>query len=246
MRVYQKRLLILGIVLVATLSLLIGLEIFATNQVERIASQALMESMDLKNKPDVKVSSRPIIVKLILGRIDSLEISAKDVPTTIGITISELSVDIKELEFKPRDWVTRRRLIVEDIDEANVELMMSEKEVNKYLAKVLPDSRVELEDDNVNYKGIIVDILGVTLEYTINGKIVLEDSNKVKFIPNIEAINQLNAPQEVRDYLLEVLTVDYQIPGLPGGFEIESVKTKPNELIINGSLDEFDFNFRAE
>lgn len=211
-----------------------------TRQVEKIVTTVLKAQYKLKEDPEVRVNSHPVLVKLFFGRVDDIEVKAKDVKTSEEVTITDLSVSIKGLRIDLADWVRRRRLSVKDVDSVAVTVVLSEQEVNRYLTKLLPGSRVTLLDGKIRYRGKIGYLAG-NMTMDLLGRFKLGPSNRLTFMPDPGEIEKLNVSQEVKQYLSEALVVDYALPELPGGFDITSVVVKPGKIVIKGEMTEFDF-----
>lgn len=236
----NKRLLFWGITCLCIISLLIGAEVFATSQAERIVGTALKAQFKLKEEPEVTVSSHPILVKLALGRVDRISVEARRVQPTSTVELDTLSLDIRGLRFDPLSWAQRHKLVIRGVDSAKTVVVLSEQDLNAYVKTMLPDSSVKLKNGSLVYHGKL-GYLGNGKVLDIGAKVEAGQENTIKIIPSNKDIDALPLSLNDREYLKDALLVEFPVPDVPGGLQVTGITIKPGTLTIQGELTRFDF-----
>ncbi len=236
----RKKIIIIAAILILVAGLLVLAEFLVTRQAEKIVKASIKSQFKLAKDPEVHVTSHPILIKLALGNVDHIDVKAENVATSHDVTITDLSVSINGLRINMLSWIQKRRLSVQSVDSVFVTVVLSEKEVNRYLSKLLPGSTVKLLGGKIRYHGKIGFLAG-GMKMDIRGRFTLGSNNRLTFIPELQDIEKMNVAPDVKQYLSDALTVDYALPELPGGFKITSVVLKPGKIVVKGKLEEFDF-----
>lgn len=236
----KKRIVAWAIGLTAVAALLIGSEFLITRQVESIISTAVKKQFRLTKEPYITVVSHPILPKLAVGRIDRIKIAAEKVKGANLIEFERVSLNASNLRFDTGDWVGRKKLTVKGVDSVETSVVISEKELNKYLETLLPGATVRLLNGKIRYHGKLGFFM-TEKKLDVGGRIELTESDTIRFITDKEDIAALPVAKDIKDYLTDALAVEYPIPDLPGGLTVSDIKVTKGRITITGELTEFDF-----
>ncbi len=214
-------------------------EFAAPIRIQSLVADQLRQSLKLTENPTVKINMHPLLYKLIIGRVDSVYVKASNVDAKEGFTVDTAEVQIKGIKFNLQTLLKTRQMSVERIDEGQIRVVLSEKAVNDLVGGRLPGSKVKLDKGKVTYTGDLPYLLsGFT--FTVSGTVAILPDNTLAFKPSPEDIAGLAAPQEVKDYLGDALSIDYRVLELPDGVNLTKVTVTPGKMTIEATIDSLD------
>lgn len=225
------------------LFLFAGLSLFvefaAPVRIQSLIADQMQENLKLQERPEVLVSMHPLLYKLIIGRIDSAYVKATNFKAKEGFTVDLAEAQIKGIKFYPLKLLRTRQPSADGIDEGQIRVVLSEKVVNDLVGGQLPGLKVKLEKGQIKYMGDMPYLLpGFT--FTVLGTVSVLPDNTLAFDPVPKEIAGLPVPQEIKDYLVDALTIGYRVIELPDGVVLSTVEVAPGKMTIEASIDSLD------
>ncbi len=214
-------------------------EFAAPLRVESLIADQIQQGLKLSDTPTVKINMHPLLYKLAIGKIDSVYIKADNIDTKEGLSVQTAEVTIKGIKFNPVRLLQTRQPSVDNIDEGQVRVVLSEKAVNDLVGGQLPGSTVKLAKGKVIFTGDLPYLLPGYI-FTVSGTVVVLPDNTLSFKPNMNEIAGLPVPQEVKDYLGDALAIDYRVLELPDGVTLTKVTVAPGKMTIEATIDSLD------
>lgn len=225
------------------LFLFAGLSLFvefaAPVGIQSLIADKMQQSLKLQERPEALVSMHPLIYKLIIGRIDSAYVKATNFKAKEGFTVDLAEVQVKGVKFDPLRLLRTRQPSVDSIDEGQITVVLSEKAVNNLIGGQLPGLTVKLENNQIKYTGDLPYLLP-GFRFNISGTVSVLPDNTLAFDPVPTEIAGLPVPQEIKDYLVDALTIGYRVIELPDGVGLSTVEVAPGKMTIEASIDSLD------
>lgn len=212
-------------------------ELVLTSQAEGQLSSIVQKKFNLPRRPEVEIVAHPLLFKLYKGQIDYIQINASDV-TYEQFKADQITIKIKNLQFDSSEFLSRRQLLVEKVDQGLVKIVISEAEVNKYIQEMVPGSRIKLERGELRYLGSVT-YFGETFTLDVKGKVAVSGNQAISFFPDVESIKELTVPDSVKTYLTESLLTQIMLPDLPVVVKLLGAKVEPGRLTINAQITDF-------
>lgn len=236
----MKKGLLIALAVVFCLVLLgVAAEFVMTRQAEAYVGRMLKDRLKLKAEPDVTIVAHPLVLKVVLGEIDYIQIDARNVPYERS-RADEVLVRVKNLEFDP-GAVRRGEFVVETADLAMVQIVVSQTEVNKYLANSMPPgSEVKLGRGRLRYSSRVT-YFGQTYDLNVTGTIRIDPTtNNLSFFPDRSSLEALPVPEAVKDYLAATLSTQVPLTDIPVEAKLVRVEIEPGRLVIEGQLTDLE------
>lgn len=233
----KRWLIISGIILVLLATAAVFLEFVVTRQVEDRIAILVRDRLNLTTTPHVEVFAHPILLKIYEGRIDSILVEVSNAPVD-QTNLEKVVVKVKNLRFDTGLLMRTGELAIIGADSAQVKIVVSEREVSRYLQSFLPGSVVKLERGRVRYTGTF-SFLGQNFNLDIWGRVVLEDHSSMVFQPDRESIDRLTIPGAAKDYLVNSLSFQAPVPNLPSNLSISNIIVESGRLTVIGTIADF-------
>ena len=219
----------------------VGLELVVTVRTQDLAAKQIDTSLKPDQIPKVIISMHPIIYKFFAGRIDRVYIEATGFKLKYGTLVEKAGVDLKGLNFSPMNAIKTRQLTaIKSVDSGTVRIVLSEEAVNILIADRLPGGTVKLEKGAFRYVAEMPYVLpGVRIE--VLGEVTVLPDNTLRFKPKAGELEKLDIPQDIKDYLIGALAVDYKLEDVPAGIELSKVTLSAGRLTIDADITDLSF-----
>jgi hypothetical protein len=230
-----------AIVIASVAILTIGLEMVVTARTQSLVAAQVEASLKTEQTPSVIISMHPILYKFFAGRIDRFYIKAEGFKMKYGAFIDTAEIELKGVKFGPMNLIkTKQMAALKSMDSGTARIVLSEQAVNDLVAERLPGGTVKLEKGAFRY---VADMPYVLPGVTINalGDVTVMPDNTLRFKPKPGELEKLDIPQDIKDYLISALAVDYKLEDVPPGIELSKVTIDTGRLIIDADILDLTF-----
>jgi hypothetical protein len=219
----------------------VGLEYVVTAKTQDIAAQQIDANLNPQQIPTVILSMHPILYKFLTGRIDRVVITAQGFKMKYGLYVDIATIDLKGLKFDPVALAkTKQITAVKSVDSGTARIVLSEEAVNALVAERLPGGTIKLEKGAFRYVADMPYVLpGVKID--VLGDVTVMPDNTLRFKPKPGELEKLDIPQDIKDYLISALAVDYKLEDIPEGMELTSVVIDPGKLTVDAAITDLSF-----
>jgi hypothetical protein len=209
--------------IVVVLLLLVAADRVAWYVAEKGVAQAVQDSEDLKQRPDVSIGGVPFLTQAWSGTYEDVEVTFEDFPAAQGVTVDKLDAHLHGVHV-PRQDIVDRSVRSAPVDRAEATAWVGFDALNTATSK-----QVATDDLKVTYgAGKAADRLAVTGTYhgqagdlQLQGEARLEVQDGALVVTLVP--ESLNVPPAVRDAVARLIGVTYKLPKLPFGFEAKGV-----------------------
>ena len=222
----MRKLLVGAVVL---LILGVAADFAAARVFEDRVTDTLQREYDLDRRPVVQVRDFPFLPHLASGRFSTVDVAATDVRAR-GVEAARLVLHLHDVRV-PRDVLLGEPGGIE-VGRADGQVELSEAEVNRLLARQLPDASLTVGQDGVRVR-LRTELLGQPLDAVATGKLAVR-GNAVAFTPgSVRLGNGLDPALESQ--VAPRLTFQVPLPELPAGLKLQRVDTRPGTVILDGT-----------
>jgi hypothetical protein len=218
------------LLLAAVILLILGVaaDFAAARVFEDRVTDTLQREYDLDRRPVVQVRDFPFLPHLASGRFSAVDVAATDVRAR-GVNAARLVLHLHDVRV-PRDVLLGEPGGV-DVGRADGQVELTQAEVNRLLARQLPDASLTVGQDGVRVR-LRTELLGQPLEVVATGKLAVR-GNAVAFTPQSVRLGNGLDPA-LGSQVAPRLTFQVPLPELPAGLELERVDTRPGTVILDG------------
>jgi hypothetical protein len=230
------------LIIVAVLAVFtVILEYTVTAKTESLAASQLNEILKPETIPTISISMHPILVKLLMGRVDEVTVHAEGFKLKYGLNVQQATVTLKGIKVDFLSMIRTRQLTaVKSIDSGSARIVLSEEAVNQVVGARLPGATIKLQQDHFIYVDDLTTVLpGVIVN--VPGIISVLPDNTLRLQPVPGEIEKLGLPQDVQEYLKGAFTVDYKVYDIPAGIELTKIKLQQGTAIIDAKVTGLDF-----
>lgn len=219
----------------------VGLEMVVTAKTQDVVASQIDANLGTQQIPEVIISMHPILYKYFTGRVDLIKIHAVGFKMKYGTVVDTADIQLKGLKFDPIELLRSRSLsVIKGVDSGTARIVLSEEAVNILVAERLPGGTVKLEKGAFRYVAEMPYVLpGVKIDTV--GDVLVMPGNVLRFQPRPGEIEKLQIPQDIKDYLLSALAVDYQLNDIPTGIELTKVTSDVGKLTIDADITDLSF-----
>lgn len=226
--------LLIVVAVIAVLS--VGLEMVVTARTQGLVAAQVDASLNPEQMPNVIISMHPIIYKFFAGRIDRVEIEASGFTMKYGTVVDNATIVLNGLKFDPMNLIKTKQLAaIKSMDSGTARIVLSEEAVNILVADRLPGGTVKLEKGGFRYVADMPYVLpGVKIEAL--GDVTVMPDNTLRFALRTGELEKLAIPQDIKEYLIGALAVEYKLEDMPEGFELSKAETGTGLLTIDADI----------
>jgi len=206
------------------------------SKVENAIRDALPGYIGPAKSYDVKVSGSPF--EMMKGHLRSLHVQGTDVrvdgllhhgANTDPILISQLTLDAKNIRVD----INKKK--IRKVEDACVQGEISEEAVNAYLH--YSESRRNISVKLLNNKIVgemTVDVMGLKMTASMDGRAVVEDGTKISFVPDSASFASVPVPKALVERLLKSANPILDLSRLSFPVHIERVTINQGSLTFSG------------
>jgi len=200
-------------------------------EVEKGIAKVLPEKIGPAKSYDVKVWASTM--KILDGKLDSVDIVGKDVKLPNGLKLAELDVTVKDIRFDPRSRE------VKSCGETTYSATLSEEELGLYLKRTFPDVpalAVDLKTDRI---GVAASPSMTGIRVNIKAEATL-DIEKQRFLTlGLRKVTVAGVPTPgfARDYIATKVNPVFDADEIGFDAKISSAKIKDEAVTLTGDLN---------
>jgi hypothetical protein len=215
-----------------TCVLLIASQMALPGVFEEFMMDGLIASIEETGSVDLQVTAYPAL-KMFWGRFDYLKADGTDI--VIGnVPVSQIFFEISGLTLDSKKLMTKRTLEVRSLKGGNMTLLLTEEGINTYFHG-LNDSfdrfHIDLSDNIPKVVGN-VEILGIKLDIRVEGRFIVENSTKIKFIADKLVVENTQVPRLLINQLMNELDLTLDLGKIPLPLNVRDVKVEENNILI--------------
>jgi hypothetical protein len=215
--------------------ILISSQIVLPNVFEDIIIDLLAPSISETGSVQLKVASYPAL-KMIFGKLDYFKVDGENI--LIGdVPFSHVFIEMRGITFTTRELMVERELNIKALKESNVTALITEEDLNSYFQSKNPslkNFRVTLEP-RPKIDGD-VEIIGFKLNIVVEGRFIVENGTKIKFIPEKFSVEDTQVPRVLLNQLVNEWDLSIDLCEVPIPFRINYLKVEDGTILITSEI----------
>lgn len=195
--------------------------------------EELVPVIDDSGSVQLQVSAYPAL-KMFAGKMDYLKVDGENI--NLGnIPTSHVFLEVRGLNFDTKELISNKTLKVKDLKEGNMTALITEEGLNSYFRSVnrtFDDFVIILGPDNIPRIKSDVEILGMKLNIIVEGRFIVENGTKIKFIPNKFIVENTQVPSLLLSQLVNEWDLCLDIGKLPFPLYVKEVRVEDGNILI--------------
>lgn len=231
-RNWRVRVGVAGVAVVAVLT--VASELWLPSWASARLEEALYQALAPAGVVDVKARSFPAF-RLLAGRVDRFYAESREFPVG-GLQVEALIIDGRGMAYDAPALYRHHTFRLLSADSLRVTLVVNESALNQFFwAQADPAHRfrLALADETARLNGS-VDVLGRKIEVVVSGRLVVRGPNLVAFEPERLALESLELPRFVLNWLAGRWAIRLDFGSLPFDLELTGVRIQGGRLYVYG------------
>lgn len=220
----MKVLKIFGVLIVLLLVILVIVDRVGVAIAEGRIASSLQSKFDLTSSPEVGIHGFPVLAQAIVGRYDSIDIKARDVPVqTIGAV--DVKISLQGLRLTLSDAIAGR---MQDATASQViaRVSMNDRAIGNALGMPVEITALDAQTARLN---ITATVAGVKIPIRADVHVAVDGAQVALNIDKLTAV-KVPIPGSVSSQITKVLNSKLTLPQIAGGLSLKEV------IISDGSI----------
>ena len=195
-----------------------------------------LEEAILANYPGtagVQVELTSPVLSLLEGRIEqcTLEIANWQLATW---TIDSFRGDFSGIRINLNYLLTRQTLVIEGVQAAFIQGMISEDNLNRGLKAYYSGIDVEILEDKLAM-ALKLEVMGSIVDGLVQGRIIAQDGQLVFSADDLQILG-LNIPSYLERQILQRINIRIPLEDIPFPFKVTTVNIMQGKIFITGEI----------
>lgn len=182
---------------------------------------------------EMKITSP--ISNILKGKID-LEIKAKNIKVK-DLNLEYVKTKFKDISIDLPEFFKRRKIKIKSIKAEDVEIKITEEDLQDYLRKEkgFENFEVELTPENAKVSGK-VNFLGLDLDVSISGKFEIVENDKLRFKGGKIKISKYTLPAHLTEEIIKKTKPEVDLSEMKIPINLKEIKIKEGYLEIKAEI----------